>query len=127
MDNITYSQIRIRLAKIMKYLLTDSFSEIYKANCEKYSEAQIRKMNYDLSAELRKFTHDIYINRTNVDKLNSIYCSVKPEMICCFYYRYWVVINLLQSSQQISPREKFAVEEDEENMLYQLLFDVSGL
>lgn len=127
MENITYSQIRMRLAKIMKNVFTSSFEKIYTKNCYKFTETQLRKMNSDLSNEIREFTHNVYLNRNYSNKLNALYRSVNVDIICCFYYRYWVVINLLQHSQQISPNEKFAVEEDDEALLYQLLFDVAGL
>lgn len=84
-------------------------------------------MNTDLSDELHNFTHNVYLNRNYKSKLNALYRSVSTDIICCFYYRYWVAINLLQYSQQISPNEKIAVEEDDEALLYQLLFDVTGL
>lgn len=127
MENITYSQIRMRLAKIMKNVFTASFEKIYTQNCYKYNESQLQKMNIDLSSEIREFTHNIYLNRDRSNKLNALYRSVNTEIICCFYYRYWMVINLLKHSQQISPNEKFAVEEDDEALLYQLLFDVADL
>lgn len=94
-------------------------TNLLKHSCE--------KMNAALSSEIHEFTHNVYLNRNYSNKLNALYRSVNADIICCFYYRYWVVINLLQHSQQISPNEKFAVEEDDEALLYQLLFDLVGL
>lgn len=127
MDKITFSQVRIRLAKVFKRLFTDTFSNIYESNCRKFSENQIQILNKQLSNELRNFTHAIYQSRNSPTNLNHIYASAKPEIICCFYYRYWMTINLLKMSEQYSPNEIFEIEEDEEDMLYQLLFNVVDL
>lgn len=127
MKLMTYSQIRKRLAAIMKNVFTQEFESIYKATNGQYSEEQLIERNKKLSDEIRDFTHKVYEDRNDILKLNQLYSSVDPEIICCFYYRYWVIINLLQMSQKTSPNQKFAVEYDDEALLYQLFFDVTAL
>lgn len=127
MERITYSQVRMRLAKIIKNVFTATFEEIYTSNCENYSEDQLLEINSKLSEEVEEFAHNIYQNRNNSSKLNELYSSVNPELICCFYQRYWMLINLLKMSEQISANEKIVVFANDEDLFYQLLFDVIDL
>lgn len=127
MENITYSQVRMRLAKIMKNVFTDTFEKIYTSNCEKYSEHQLQELNKKLSEQVEDFAHNVYKNRNNISELNKLYSSVSSDIICCFYYRYWIIINLLRMSEQVSPNEKIAVFDNDEDLFYQLLFDVVDL
>ena len=111
----------------VKNVLTDNFSQIYSDNASKYSEEILQSMNIELSDQIRDFTHQVYINRESAEKLDSLYNQTGSDIICCFYYRYWIIINLLKKSQQFAPDEEFPTEEDDEALLYQLLFDVVGL
>ncbi len=127
MENITYSQIRMRLAKIMKNVFTATFEKIYTSNCKKYSEHQLQELNKKLSEEVEDFAHNVYKNRNNISELNKLYSSVSSDIICCFYYRYWMIINLLRMSEQVSPNEQMVVFDNDEDLFYQLLFDVVDL
>ena len=127
MENITYSQIRMRLAKITKNMFTDTFEKIYTSNCENYSERELQEINKSLSEEIEGFAHKVYENRNNTSELNKLYSSAGSDMICCFYYRYWLIINILRMSEQVSPNEQIRVFDNDEDLFYQLLFDVVDL
>ena len=127
MTRITYSQIRMRLAKITRNMFTTTFEKIYTSNCEKYSEQQLQEINISKSEEVEDFAHKVYKIRNNISELNKLYSSVSSEMICCFYYHYWIVINLLRMSEQLSPNEQILVFDNDEDLFYELLFDVVDL
>lgn len=127
MDEITYSQIRMRLAKITRNMFTDTFEKIYTANCKKYTEQKLQEINKKLSEEVEDFAHKVYENRNDTSELNKLYSTAGSEMICCFYYRYWLIINILRFSEQVSPNERIRVFDNDEDLFYQLLFDVVDL
>lgn len=127
MVRITYSQIRMRLAKTTKNMFTTTFEEIYSSNCEKYSEYQLQNINIRKSEEVEDFAHKVFKIKNNISELNKLYSSVSAEMICCFYYRYWTVTNLLRMSEQLSPNERVVVFDNDEDLFYELLFDVVDL
>lgn len=114
-----YSEVRIRLARIMKPIITDKLCDIYQNNYAKYPQNGIEVMMTALSYETKQFVNNIL--KIPPEKLDKFYSETNPKIIVCFYLRYWLVINYLKES----PESELNLLGDDKDFLLSLLFDFS--
>lgn len=118
---ITFAQLRLRIFDVLKSKLNDELGSIYQYNIVNYPEKFIPELMAETKEQTIKFLHDI-MKIHNESDLNNFYKSTDPKIICCFYLRYWVLINNIEPLSH-SDNNKISVPDDNENMLKTLLFE----
>ena len=108
MITVTHQQARIRFAEIIKPIFNQNFVETVNLHLSDYNETQIPEL--------------LIKNRCAVEQLvdKNQYDDSSPEILCCFYFRYWIAINRLASE---NPLLKMGIPENDKEVLKFFLFD----
>lgn len=108
MITVTHQQARFRLAEIIKPIFNQKFVETVNLHLSDYNEAQIPEM--------------LIKNRCAVEQLvdKEQYEGSSSEILCCFYFRYWIAVNQLASE---NPLHKMGIPDNDKDVLKFFLFD----
>lgn len=116
MSKFTYSELRFKLYEIIKpMILNDTFVRIYEKNSKKYSNQEFEAMLVSEKEQTADFLEKLYNVKENPYKVSTLCRHVDAKLICCLYYRYWIVINLLAEGSDNS-NNSFLFKEDTTNL-----------
>lgn len=118
---ITFAQLRYRVSEALMQKFTDLFSELYQNSSVKYPEESMPELMVATREQTITFLHEI-IKSNDQTNLDNLYKKTDPKIICCFYLRYWLLINALEPLSH-SDDNKISVPDDAEGMLKFLLFE----
>ena len=120
MDTITFAQLRHRIAKSLKSKFNAVFCELYQNNIAKYPNEIMPELMVETGEQTIDFLNNIMRLHNDVDLIN-LYQSIDSKIICCFYARYWFLINVIEPLSH-SDDNKISVPNNDEEMLKALLF-----
>ena len=116
MSKFTYSELRFKLYEIIKPMfLNDTFVRIYEKNSKKYSGQEFETMLVSEKEKTTDFLEKLYNVKENPYKVSTLCRHTDAKLICCLYYRYWIVINLLATGSD-NPNNSFLFKEDATNL-----------
>ena len=112
----TYSELRFKLYEIIKPMfLNDAFVRIYEKNSQKYSNQELAFMLISEKEKTTDFLEKLYKTKENSHKVSTLCRHTDAKLICCLYYRYWIVINLLAAGSG-NPNNSFSFKKDATNL-----------
>lgn len=119
MSTIPISQVRKRLAQLIKPLFTSAFVKIYEATVKEVNETDVPEIILAQSAEIERLLTEM-IAASNVFDLNNIYSSHDRLTIFALYLRYYYCINFMTSAKQ---DKRLVVPDDDQQFLHFMLFE----
>lgn len=112
----TYSELRFKLYEIIKPMfLNDAFVGIYEKNSQKYSNQELAVMLISEKEKTTDFLEKLYKTKENSHKVSTLCRHTDAKLICCLYYRYWIVINLLAAGSG-NLNNSFSFKKDATNL-----------
>ncbi len=108
MITVTHQQARVYLSKIVKPIFSANFVQAINEHMEDYTEDQIPEL--------------LIKNRQAVKLLidSGEFNTCSSEILCCFYFRYWISINRLADEEQ---NIKMGIPDNDKEILKFFLFD----
>jgi len=127
METLTYSEIRYKLASIIRPIIENTtFKQIYESTAPKYSEDEMIELTLNRKKDTLDFLHDVCNALSkSTSEIKSLMSKTDPEVICCFYYRYWVLINILKEGSNSATNQMVFYSDDKEMFLKILLFGLA--
>lgn len=95
--------------------LNDTFVRIYEKNSQRYNNQELVSMLISEKEKTTDFLENLYQIKENPNKISALCRHTDARLICCLYYRYWIVINLLASGSD-NPDNSFLFKEDATNL-----------
>lgn len=121
MQHFTWSSIRTRLSTIAKPILNSTFSEVYENHIQEFSKEEL----LSCVEPIRDFIEKICGATSRVQR-DSIIKSEDPIVICAFFYRYHIAVNIIVECQASGEFNQFTTLDDSNaTFLRAILFGIA--